>query len=69
MTPDINFKYVVRIPWKYGDTVSSWDQVCIHAIEKFGLNGDKFITHASEDFMDFMFKDEKDAIYFSLTCL
>jgi hypothetical protein len=69
MKPDINYKHLVRIPWKHGDTISSWNEVCASAIEQFGLPGNKFITHPTEEYMDFMFKDEKDAIVFNLKCL
>jgi len=69
MRQDINFKHTVHIPWKHGDTVSSWNEKCIYALDTFGLPGDRYITHANEDFMDFMFKDERDAIHFSLACL
>lgn len=69
MRQDINFKHIVRIPWSNGDTINTWNDKCAWAIETFGLPGDKFITHANEDFMDFMFQDEQDAIHFSLVCL
>jgi len=59
----------VRIPWKKGDTVSDWDSTCVWAMEQFGLPGDKFYTHMTEDYMDFIFNDERDAIYFALRCL
>lgn len=49
-----------------GDTNDSWNQTCAWAVEKFGLPGDKFITHPTADYMDFMFKDKDDAIHFSL---
>ena len=65
-TKDNNFPYSIRIPWKLGDTVTNWDETCAWAIEEFGLPGDKFITHPTEDYMDFMFKQELDAIHFSL---
>ena len=42
---DEEFKYSIRIPWKMGDTVTNWDETCAWAVEKFGLPGDKFITH------------------------
>jgi hypothetical protein len=35
-------------------------------MENFGLPGDKFITHPTEDYMDFMFRHKEDAIHFSL---
>ena len=69
MKDSINYPHAVRIFWKNGDTITGRDEKCIWAIETFGLPGDKFITHADSDFMDFMFKYEKDAMFFSLKCL
>lgn len=59
----------VRIPWMKGDTISDWDETCIWAMEVFGLPDEKFYTHMTEDYMDFYFYDERDAIHFSLRCL
>jgi hypothetical protein len=56
----------VRIPWQTHHDVPTWNQTCAWAVETFGLPGDKFETHATEDYMDFYFKDEKDAIHFEL---
>jgi hypothetical protein len=58
----------VRIPWKMGDTVTYWNETCAQAIEMFGLPGDKFTTQLTEDHLDFIFRDEKDAILFELVC-
>jgi len=58
----------VRISWQKGDTINNWNETCAWAIEQFGLPGDKFETHATEDYMDFYFKDQRDAILFELTC-
>lgn len=63
-----NFPYTIRIPWKQGDTVSDWNEKCAWALETFGLPGDKFITHPTEDYMDFMFRNSEDAVHFSLVC-
>jgi hypothetical protein len=63
-----NFPYTIRIPWKSGDTVSNWNDICAWAVETFGLPGDKFITHPTEDYMDFMFRNSEDAVHFSLAC-
>jgi hypothetical protein len=52
-----------------GDTISDWDETCIWAMKVYGLPGDKFYTHMTEDYMDFIFKDECDAIHFSLRWL
>jgi len=59
----------VRIPWQKGNTINNWDETCIWAMEQFGLPGDKFTTHATEDYMDFYFDNEHDAIHFSLRWL
>jgi hypothetical protein len=32
----------------------------------FGLPGDRFTTHASIDYMDFVFKSNKDALMFAI---
>jgi hypothetical protein len=58
----------VRIPWQTNHDIPTWNQKCAWAVETFGLPGDKFDTHATEDYMDFYFKDERDAILFELTC-
>jgi hypothetical protein len=55
----------VRIPWKKGDIID-WNETCAWAIEKFGLPGDKFTTAPTVDYMDFYFKDKKDAVHFEL---
>ena len=56
----------VRIPWQTNHDIPTWNEKCAWAVKKFGLPGDKFETHATEDYMDFYFKDERDAIYFEL---
>jgi hypothetical protein len=56
----------VRIPWKKGDTINNWDETCAWAMEQYGLPGDKFTTHPTEDYMDFYFDNECDAIHFEL---
>jgi hypothetical protein len=56
----------VRVPWETNHKHYRWNEICATAIEKFGLPGDKFETHATEDYMDFYFKDERDAIIFKL---
>lgn len=52
----------VKIEWKLGqDTTEWWDQVCIWAIEEFGLPGHKFKTELTEDYMIFDFNEKEDA--------
>ena len=57
----------VRLPWATEiDALPKWNETCAIAIEKFGFAGDRYQTHATEDYMDFYFKDERDAILFQL---
>ena len=56
----------VRIPWQKGDIID-WNQTCAWAMEQFGLPGDRYVTHSTENYLDFYFKDERDAILFELT--
>jgi len=59
----------VRIMWGIEiDDIPKWNQTCAWAVEQFGLPGDRFETHATEDYMDFYFVDERDAILFELVC-
>jgi hypothetical protein len=59
----------VRISWTVSSGIPTWNDTCAWAIEKFGLPGDNFNTHCTEDYMDLIFKDEKDAIHFALRWL
>lgn len=54
----------VRISWESKDDDRTWDKACIYALETFGLPGDKFECHSNEEWMDFEFKNEKDALAF-----
>jgi hypothetical protein len=58
----------VRISWQPFHDIPTWNETCAWAVEQFGLPGDRYLTHATEEYMDFYFKDEKDAILFELTC-
>lgn len=69
MPPDTDYKHIVNLSWRNGDTISNWNEKCMWAIETFGLPGDKFVCHARTDSMNFYFKEEKDAIHFSLVCV
>ena len=55
-----------RIPWETNQIHSKWNETCAWAVEQFGLPGDRFTTHATEEYMDFYFTDERDAILFEL---
>jgi hypothetical protein len=57
----------VRIPWTIKtDNEGYWNEVCIWAIDHFGLPGQRFQTHANIDYMDFVFNSNKDALLMSL---
>lgn len=64
MPRDTEYKYVVRIDW-----ATNWNEKCVYALEHFGLPGHRFLTHAQEDYMEFKFRNEVDAIKFNLACL
>ena len=58
----------VRLPWQEHerDSNEAWNEICAWTIEQFGLPGTRFTWHPTEDFMDFWFYNEKDAIHFML---
>jgi len=57
----------VRIPWtRKHENTYYWNEVCAWAIEYFGLPGDRFETHANVNYMDFVFKDNRDALIMAL---
>ena len=56
----------VRLSWESKDDNRTWDKACIYAVETFGLPGNKFECHSNEEWMDFEFKDEKDALMFMM---
>jgi len=43
-----------------------WNEVCAWAIERYGLPGDRFQSHANVNYMEFVFKSDKDALMMSL---
>ena len=63
-------EYIVRIAWNtknpYGLEIDGWNEICAWAIEKYGLPGHRFSTKCTENYMDFYFQDERDAIHFTL---
>jgi len=54
----------VRLSWESKDDNRTWDKACIYAVETFGLPGDRFECHSNEEWMDFEFTDDKDALMF-----
>ena len=62
----VKHPYVVTVPWRRGDTMEYWDQMCVWVVEQFGLPGDRFMFHPSANDMDFCFRNSEDAVFFSL---
>ena len=57
----------VRIPWTAKpNQIGYWDEVCSQTIKMFGRPGDRFDSYANADYMDFVFKSNKDALLMAL---
>ena len=53
----------VRLEWSHTHAnIPMWNEICAWSIEKFGLPGEKFEWHPTEETMEFYFYDERDAI-------
>ena len=50
----------------HNDDILAWDEICYKTIELFGLPGDRYITDISYKWMDWIFRDAKDALIFNL---
>jgi len=67
--------YIVSLPWQ-GQNKFWWNEACANVIEVFGLPGDRFITDIingnnkdfpkGATFMEWIFREEHDAILFRL---
>lgn len=61
------FSHPVTVRWGRGpDSTDYWDQLCIYAIEQFGLPGQRYITDITADYMTWAFKSDQDALIFKL---
>lgn len=59
--------YLVQLKWEKGkNTTYFWNEACAWAVEQFGLPGENYITHPTEDYMDFLFKNHDDAVLMTL---
>lgn len=64
---DPKYTYRVRVTLRNDlDNILRWDEVCYKAVELFGLPGERYITDIGGNFMDWIFKDSKDALLFKL---
>ena len=59
--------HLVELKWEKGkDTSYFWNEACAWAIEQFGLPGENYVTHPTEERMLFLFKRQEDAILMTL---
>ena len=58
--------HVVQLDWELGDSNGNWSDACAHAVEHFGLPGEKFVTEITPDWMTFTFFNKHDAMLFAL---
>lgn len=66
---DVGHNCRVKIPFKgINAQLNNWNECCAIAIEKFGLPGDKYSCTFTEEYIEFWFLEEKDAMLFELTC-
>jgi hypothetical protein len=54
------YVHIVSVPWQ-GQKEYWWNETCGDILEIFGLPGDRYTSHPTENKMDFHFKSEKDA--------
>ncbi len=50
----------ISVPWEQQSNIW-WNEVCAKVVEQFGLPGDRYTSHPSENHMKFIFKNEQDA--------
>jgi hypothetical protein len=59
--------HLVQLRWEKGkDSTFFWNEACAWAVEQFGLPGEKYMTHPTESHMDFLFKNQEDAVLMTL---
>ena len=59
--------HLVELAWEKGkDTTYFWNEACAWAVENFGLPGENYMTHPTENNMKFLFKNHADAVVFAL---
>lgn len=59
--------HLVELKWEKGkDTTYFWNEACAWAVEQFGLPGENYMTHPTQDCMRFLFKHEQHAMLMTL---
>jgi hypothetical protein len=51
----------ILVPWENQSNIW-WNEVCAKVIEQFGLPGDRYDSYPSQNFLRFVFKNDKDAL-------
>jgi len=60
----------VTLEWRDGrNDTEAWNEICAWTIEQFGMPGTRYTWHPEEDYMNFYFHKEEDAVHFMLRWL
>ena len=62
MESDQNYPHTIRVNWQSESGAVWWNETCAMVLEVFGLPGHRFVYHPFENYMEFLFASEKDAI-------
>jgi hypothetical protein len=52
---------VITVPWENQSNIW-WNDICAKIIEHFGLPGDRYTSHPTENNMKFIFHDDRDGL-------
>jgi len=63
---DPEYVHSITVALDNKDDMLRWDQICVDAIDLFGLPGGRYITDIGGDSMDWIFRDVRDAVLFKL---
>lgn len=62
-----NYTHHCKISWQPPhDNIVYWNQVCIGAVDLFGLPGQRYLTETNESDMTWSFACSQDALLFKL---
>jgi len=63
---DPEYTHSIRVVLYDNDDIPQWDEICMQAMELFGLPGGRYITDISANSMDWIFREADDALLFKL---
>lgn len=53
----------VHVSWGSSlDSTPAWNEITASIVEHFGLPGDKYTTELTSDYMNFIFRDDRDGL-------